>query len=146
MYCVGVKTSPADIKKGFKKAFAEPWPERLRYEVCSSVFLPLLLVVHSNSVMSRVTRRDLILGLTCIDTACIWLPLSHHHKSYCITTLSPAPAGLVLKMSSVLVIIKVNVKKVEGLLGREMAGPFGDTQWQLLLAVLMTLTLRSCTK
>ncbi|XP_024401029.1 uncharacterized protein [Physcomitrium patens] len=28
----GVKTAPANIKKGFKKAFAEPWPERLRYE------------------------------------------------------------------------------------------------------------------
>jgi len=27
-----VKTTPADIKKGFKRAFAEPWPERLRYE------------------------------------------------------------------------------------------------------------------
>ncbi|KAJ7536705.1 hypothetical protein O6H91_12G078400 [Diphasiastrum complanatum] len=28
----GVKVNAEDIKKGFKKAFAEPWPERLRYE------------------------------------------------------------------------------------------------------------------
>ncbi|CAM6116643.1 unnamed protein product [Calypogeia fissa] len=28
----GVKVTPDDIKKGFRKAFAEPWPERLRYE------------------------------------------------------------------------------------------------------------------
>ncbi|KAH9296245.1 hypothetical protein KI387_039833, partial [Taxus chinensis] len=28
----GVKVSPSEIKKGFKKAFAEPWPERLRYQ------------------------------------------------------------------------------------------------------------------
>ncbi|GLJ49625.1 hypothetical protein SUGI_1052820 [Cryptomeria japonica] len=28
----GVKASPSEIKKGFKKAFAEPWPERLRYQ------------------------------------------------------------------------------------------------------------------
>ena len=34
--CVGVKATAADIKKGFKKAFAEPWPERLRYEVGES--------------------------------------------------------------------------------------------------------------
>ena len=31
--CVGVKATAADIKKGLKQAFAEPWPERLRYEV-----------------------------------------------------------------------------------------------------------------
>eukprot|EP00897_Mesotaenium_endlicherianum_P001000 jgi/Mesen1/10900/ME000095S10235 len=28
----GVKASPESIKQGFKQAFAQPWPERLRYE------------------------------------------------------------------------------------------------------------------
>lgn len=47
--CIGVKTAPANIKKGFKKAFAEPWPERLRYEVCGiciHVWPILAIIVH----------------------------------------------------------------------------------------------------
>lgn len=34
----GVKLSSKDIKEGFKRAFAEPWPERLRYEGDGKLF------------------------------------------------------------------------------------------------------------
>ena len=57
--CVGVKATAADIKKGFKKAFAEPWPERLRYEVGESypshlafIALPFFNLEHVKNIGS----------------------------------------------------------------------------------------------
>jgi hypothetical protein len=40
----GVTASPDDIRKGFKAAFAKPWPERLRYEACRNSTSPLCII------------------------------------------------------------------------------------------------------
>ena len=42
---IGVKATAAEIKKGFKKAFSEPWPERLRYEVSGACLSTRLTLV-----------------------------------------------------------------------------------------------------
>lgn len=47
-YSLGLTITPSEIKKGFKRAFAASWPEKLRYQVVfdSLCFAPSLLFLR----------------------------------------------------------------------------------------------------